>query len=81
MSLLFHKLIVCTVFNTAAAIHNRDFIGVFDCGKSMCDNKGGAVFGEIFYRFLNFAFSDGVKGACGLVKNNNARISDDRPGY
>ena len=67
MSLLCHKLIVCTVFNTATVIHNRDFIGVFDCGKSVRDNKGGAVFGE--------PLTNGRNGTCKNVKIPKIMVS------
>ena len=59
-SAFFEQFLVRAFFDDVALVHNEDNVGVFDCGKTVRDDKRRFVLHKFFKRLLNLDFGAGV---------------------
>ena len=64
----------------APAFHDHDAIRFQNGGKPVRDDKAGAVEHEVVEGLLNHVFGFGIKGAGGLVQNEQRRILEQGAG-
>ena len=64
----------------AAAFDHENLIGAADRGKPVSDDKGGAALHELSEAGLDHPFGLGVERTGSLVKNEDARLGQQRPG-
>ena len=70
-----HKFIMGTGFHNSAAVYDQNLVGVSDGGKTVGNGKDGTVFHSLVEGVLNQSFGDRIKGAGGLVKDENGGIA------
>lgn len=68
------KFFVCTAFRNLVVGYYKDLISISDGRQSVCNCNRSTVFGEFLQALLNPAFTFVVKGAGGLIKNQDRRI-------
>lgn len=70
----------------AASLHDLtgtkddDFIGIHNGGKPVRDHQDGAFRAKPFQAFLNFLLCPRIQRRCRLIKDQDARVFQDRPG-
>ena len=76
------KLLPGTLLHDMLGIHNRDAIGVADCGETMGDHDDGLTLAEAIDALLDSLFRDAVQRRGCLIKDQDRRIlqEDTRDG-
>ena len=73
-SAFFHQLLVGTAFGDVLIIDDDDLVGVPDGGQPVGDGDGGTVFRQLLQTLLDVALAFIIKGAGGLVQDQDGRI-------
>src|SRR4029078_7658018 len=68
-----------SVFDQAAQLKRHDAIGRAHGGKPVRDDEDGTSFRDLLHVVLDDAFALLVESTRRLVKNEDARITDERP--
>ena len=55
-----HEFIMVAGFNNRTMIHHDDVVSIANRGKSMCNNKTGAIRQQSVHGMLNMNFSSGI---------------------
>src|SRR5690348_15710434 len=74
------QILMCTKLNQPAIVQDHDSIGIPDGRQSMCDDETGPVLRQASDRLLDQLLAANINGGGGLVKNQNSRVTQDRPG-
>ena len=69
-----------TLFGDATLVENNDMVGVANRRETVSDHQSGAPLGEMGERLMDQLFIDGVEMRCGLVKDEDGSIFEQRPG-
>ena len=72
----FHQLVVVALFDDLPAFKIEDAVAIFDRRKAMGDDDAGAIefpdcFGDGFLAAV-------IQSACSFIKDDDARLMDDR---
>jgi len=66
--------------NDPSIIHDYYYVRCDNGAESVSDDKTGSILHDFLDGVVNFSFAVGIDLACSLVKNQNRRILQDRPG-
>src|SRR5258705_13727007 len=76
----FHELIVFSLADDFAAVHDDDAVGGEYGAEAVGDDEGGALVHEAFYGLLDEVLAFGVHLAGGFVENQNRGLAEDGAG-
>ena len=68
------ELLMGATLDNAAVLHDAYQVGVLDGAQAMGDDQCGAAMHELVEGVLHEVFALGVKGAGGLVEDEDGRI-------
>ena len=69
---------MCAVLDQTATLDRDDAVCHPQGGKPMSDNENRPASGNLRHVLLNYALAFVIERTCGLVKNNDARVSYQR---
>ena len=55
-----HKVVMRTLFDDTSVFHNKNFIGIADCGETMCNDKTGTSFHKTVKCLLDHKLCSGI---------------------
>ena len=72
------RFIVRSDFGDLALIHDNNTVGIANCGKTVCHNKGRTSFHQRLQRLLNVSFAFRIQSARCFVKKQNLGVLKER---
>ncbi len=79
-SVILQKRLVSTLFDQFAIFEHEDHVCVADSAEMMCDDDGRSTLHQLVQGFDDRLFGGRIQTHGRLVKNQDGRIANDRPG-
>jgi|GEM_PF-3116865 len=77
----FEKLLMAATFDYIPVIHNQDYIGIFNRGKTVSDDELRSALHQLFHYLLYQQLSSGIDRARRLVKYKHRGVFDHGSRY
>src|ERR1700730_209705 len=70
------QLLMRALFDNLSMLHDKDVLGISDCGQTMRDDHCCAAHSDVLKRFLDGNLCLIIDSGGRLIKNENRRLAD-----